>query len=180
MATVKDTQNVTRMPRLRVYTATTYELHAGAEIYVDWLNTFLRQHNFYVINTSRWIFDEKDTDTVQEKAAMDFADIDQSDLVVAHWPFGKGTSAEIAWAVAKGKQVIMYIPKDFYDKGHIPCMPVGLGEPFRSPDQMASLLAVGKPVITTNLGQLKKTLTQFTANLRAKEVGNGKTRTVTV
>ncbi|WYW01450.1 hypothetical protein Pori4_00057 [Pseudomonas phage vB_PpuM-Pori-4] len=111
---------------VKFYLATSYELHASAELYVDWIQNHT---DTQLKNTARWIWDENDTDHVAQKAKMDFEDIDKADALIAFWPFGKGTSAEIAYAYAKGLQIIMYIPEDFYDEGKIACMPVGLGIP---------------------------------------------------
>lgn len=57
-----------------------------------------------------------------QRAILDFADIDKSDIVVMVYPYGYGTASEIGYAVAKGKRCLFLT-----DKRHVEDMPLASG-----------------------------------------------------
>lgn len=74
---------------------------------------------------ARWLYDKGEgLYSLQKRSMMDFTDIDNSDMLIALAPCGTGSSAEIAYAIAKNKPVIFLAN---------PCLFKGLNDPNGEP-----------------------------------------------
>ena len=60
---------------------------------------------------------------VRDRARVDFADIDRSDILIMQYPWGAGTASEVAYAIAKRKPVYVLCDETALDD--LP-LPVGL------------------------------------------------------
>ena len=62
--------------------------------------------------TSSWLNSEPST--LSKAAQMDYDEIDKSDIVLAVFPYGSGTTSEMGYALGKGKKVVYFVDRLFF------------------------------------------------------------------
>jgi len=100
---------------LKVYIATGIDNKIFAELF----SLLLESHQFNNVKLkviSRWHRPEIDPiENVGGRAAMDFGDIDRSDIVIAVYPYGaNGTICEMTYAFTTGKHII-YLRNEIHE-----------------------------------------------------------------
>lgn len=109
------------MMKFKVYFAGAYE----TKLLIDWMaRSFchrverLSDEGIEVQPCSRWhstVSVDANEKGCRQRVAIDFADIDDADYVVSTYPYGYGTSAELGYAVGKGKPIIYICDHDWRD-----------------------------------------------------------------
>jgi len=94
---------------MNIYLSSTY----SSKLFLNTIKKVIENSNSHNSVVSDWLTADA-AENVITKAASDFCDIDNCDMLVAFYPYGYGTISEMAYAMGQ-KKFVIYVVDDYFN-----------------------------------------------------------------